>query len=163
MVIIPVQQRSRFHVQSLVTSQTISLGRIHLHSPQFPAIKVTQPISVMHGFQQLYPHLISLHLLHHGHLLPHRLRGIHAHHTRFPLHEEVVRVSPVKTPLGIGLETGLHVSGSHSCQILIASHNFIQTAGVITRDICHVIRLLQPSLDLERINAYFNQLRQMSR
>ena len=117
----------------------------------------------MHRFQQLHPHLISLHLLHHSHLLPHRLRGIHVHHTRFPLHEEIIRVSPVKAPLGIGLETGLHVSGTHSCQILIVSYDLIQTARIIIRDICHVIRLLQPSLDLERINAYFNQLRQVSR
>ena len=32
MVIIPVQQHSRLHVQSLVTRQLISFGRVHLHA-----------------------------------------------------------------------------------------------------------------------------------
>src|SRR5699024_10552789 len=50
-VIIPVQQRSRFHVQSLVTSQTISLGRVHLHTPQFPAIKVTRPREIVRSHE----------------------------------------------------------------------------------------------------------------
>ena len=70
-VIIPVQQRSRFHVHFLVACQSISFGRVHLHPLQFPTVKVTQSIRVMQGFQRFHPHLVSLHLFHHGHLLPH--------------------------------------------------------------------------------------------